>query len=76
VTSYTFDERGNQTRITDALGNIALKYYDRMGNNTVIVSPKNYNAGLTLLEMEHTEFTYDTLGRVMAQTEVYQKAVL
>jgi hypothetical protein len=29
-----------------------------------------------LLEMEHTEFTYDTLGRVMAQTEVYQKAVL
>lgn len=76
VTSYTYDGMGNQIRITDALGNITLNYYDRTGNNTAIVSSKNYIAGAELADMEHTAFTYDALGRVLKQTEVYRKMSL
>ena len=76
ITQYEYDTQSNQTKITDTLGNITLKYYDRIGQMIAIVSPKNYNSDAELSDMEHTEFTYDALGRVLKQTEVYQKMSL
>lgn len=72
---YTYDAYGNQNYIKDALGNTTWKGYDRIGRNTIIVSPKNYRPNVPISELERTEFVYDSMNRVLAQNEVY-KAIL
>ena len=73
TTTYLYDAKGNQVKVTDALGNATLKVYDRMGRNTAIVSPKNFVEGASLEAMERTQYTYDSIGRLQTQTEVYKK---
>ncbi|TAH64470.1 MAG: hypothetical protein EWM47_12530, partial [Anaerolineaceae bacterium] len=73
TTSYIYDTRGNQVKIIDALGNTTYKVYDRMGRETALVSPKNYIQGEVLSNMERTLYSYDELGRLIKQTEVYKK---
>ena len=73
TTTYSYDARGNQIKVTDALRNTSYTVYDRMGRKTASISPKNYQEGAALKDMERTEYQYDELGRVTMQTEIYQK---
>ena len=73
TTTYSYDARGNQIKVTDALRNTSYTVYDRMGRKTASVSPKNYQEGTALKDLERTEYQYDELGRVTKQTEIYQK---
>ena len=76
TTAYTYDAYGNQTGIRDANGNTTVQYYNRAGNVTAVVSPENYKENTALSDMERTEYSYDDLGRVQKQTELYQKMEL
>ena len=71
--TYNYDKMGNQTQVIDAHNKVTLKVYDRMGRNTAVVSPKNYKAGTALKDLEHTEFVYNSMGRVAQQKEIYKK---
>ena len=72
VTTNTYDNRGNLITIKDALGNTTSKNYDRMGRVTSIISPNSNISGGN----ERTVFSYDDMGRVLKQTEVYDKMVI
>lgn len=68
VTKYAHDNRGNTTKVEDALGGVVLYTYNYYDQTVAEVSPANYRAGESLSRMARTEYTYDAIGRILAQT--------
>lgn len=69
-TSYTYDAVGNQTSITDPLGQTTYSYYDGNGKLIAQVQPERTSVvdGQTYTYCPLTTFTRDALGRVVKQT--------
>jgi RHS repeat-associated core domain len=72
VTAYEYSPRGFLTKITDAKGGVRYFEYDTAGRKTAEVSPNNYVSTAALSAMTRTEFTYDLMGRILRETQVYQ----
>ena len=59
TTNYYFDSRGNQTAVTDPLGNTTTTVYDSLGQATATIDPLNHQ----------TTTTYDAAGNVSTVTD-------
>ncbi|WP_148134550.1 RHS repeat-associated core domain-containing protein [Candidatus Formimonas warabiya] len=64
TTTYTYDQRGFLSKVTDAKGKVAASYYDRAGRVIAEVSPNHYDPAKTLDQMNRTEYTYDQMSRI------------
>ncbi|RCX08180.1 RHS repeat-associated protein [Anaerobacterium chartisolvens] len=47
--------------------------YDNAGRKIYEVSPKNYFPGQSVQSMDRTEYTYDLMGRIKTQNEVFRE---
>jgi len=72
TTSYDYDVLGNQTMVTDALGNITYTQYDKLGRVTAI--KKVPPAGTTAANMPLTVFKLDVFGNVVLRIDYVQGA--
>lgn len=70
-TNYEYDQRGFLTKVTDAEDGVTAFWYDRAGRKTAEVSPKYYDASKVLEQMNRKEYAYDSMSRILAETEVY-----
>lgn len=70
VSGYEYDKRGFLTRVINAEGGIAAFWYDRAGRVIAEVSPEHYDESKVLSQMNRKEYTYDSMSRVLAETEV------
>ncbi|KQV92859.1 hypothetical protein ASC87_27270 [Rhizobacter sp. Root1221] len=69
VTRFGYDQVGNLTRTTDALGNATYSYYDALGRVTAVLAPTRPGANgspLTPLSL----FRRDAHGNVLVKTDV------
>jgi RHS repeat-associated core domain len=71
TTTYSYTRRGFLGKVTDPNPGVAAYYYDRAGRKIAEVSPKNYDPTKALADMNRSEYTYDTMGRVTTKTETY-----
>ncbi|MBR6535783.1 MAG: cellulose binding domain-containing protein, partial [Lachnospiraceae bacterium] len=69
-TVYEYDGIGNCVFIRDAEGGITWYSYDRAGKCRAEVTPANYRRGVSVWDLPHIEYTYDSFGRVLTIVEV------
>jgi RHS repeat-associated protein len=65
ATTYTYDRRGYQSKVTDALGNDWTYAYDVRGRQTEVDDPDKGKA----------TFTYDNAGQVLTSTDARGKKI-
>ncbi|WP_213006639.1 RHS repeat-associated core domain-containing protein [Paractinoplanes toevensis] len=65
ATTYTFDRRGYQTAVTDALGNTWTSTYDVRGRTLQTIDP----------DKGKSTFTYDNAGNVVTATDAREKKI-
>lgn len=71
VTQYVYNQRGFLVKTIDANHGITLFDYDRAGRKTKEVSPKNFESGKEIDEMNRKEIVYDVMGRIKSSIDVY-----
>ncbi len=69
VTTYGYDEAGNQDTVTDARGIVTQSYFDALGRTTETIA--DYTDGTpTSSSNQTTTYTYDGNGDILAQAAV------
>ncbi|MDF2801268.1 MAG: repeat-associated core domain protein, partial [Anaerocolumna sp.] len=71
TTKSYYNAMGLLTKIVDAMGGVTANYYDNAGRLTATVAPLNYVEGAALEDVSRVVFTYDVLGRVILEQDIY-----
>lgn len=70
ITTFTYNEQGFVTKVIDPNNGVTLYDYDLAGRKLVEVSPQN-NTGGDITSMNRTIYAYDTLNRLITETQLY-----
>ena len=71
ITRNIYNRKGLLINKEDAKGGLTVYYYDNAGRLTASVSPESYVKGASLSEMSRAVYTYDTMGRIILQQDIY-----
>ena len=71
TTRNTYNARGLLVKKMDAEGGVTAYDYDNAGRLTMTVAPENYKEDIALTGMNRAVYTYDTMGRVILEQDIY-----
>lgn len=75
VITNEYNTKGWLVKQKDALNNIAIFDYNRVGNKVLKVSKQNYDATKIPTDMNRSEFVYDKMGRLKMTLEKYNEQI-